>query len=392
MKMTGQKNVLAVIVLGLANVLWFLPFASAGSLEPAVPPGPTMKTLSEVEPRIAVQSLSGDAGSVYVIDQPGSYYFTGDITIDVNDKDGIALEANDVTIDLMGYTLKGPDSGNKHGINIDRCRNVEIRNGSIRDFGDFGIVDLAGGNQFRVIDVRVMSNGNAGMYLTGYGHLVEDCTAAENGNAGIYAGSGGTVTGNTCYGNGDYGISVGNGGTVIENSCYDNGDDGINAGTGCTITSNTTRLNAGDGIHTSGLGVVVNNTADRNTGDGIYANSGSVVARNSCSENTLDGIYGGDGNRIMGNNCVGNGSGGSGAGIHVTSLRNVIVDNTVVQNDRGIDVDSTRNFIARNTAGMNTTNYDIAGNNSYGPIVNVTSVGDISLTANANHPWANFEY
>jgi parallel beta-helix repeat protein len=118
-----------------------------------------------------------------------------------------------------------------------------------------------------------------------------------------------------------------------------------------------------------------------------------VVARNSCCENGGDGIYGSDGNRIMNNNCVGNGRLGVGAGIHVTSLRNVVVDNTVSQNDRGIDVDSTGSFIGRNTATMNTTtNYDIAANNSYGPIVDVAGDGDISLVSKSDHPWANFEY
>ena len=37
-------------------------------------------------------------------------------------------------------------------------------------------------------------------------------------------------------------------------------------------------------------------------------------------------------------------------------------------------------------------NYVIAAGNSFGPIVNVQGVGDITGTANANHPWANFSY
>jgi len=35
---------------------------------------------------------------------------------------------------------------------------------------------------------------------------------------------------------------------------------------------------------------------------------------------------------------------------------------------------------------------DIAANNSYGPIVDVSTVGDFSQTANADNPWTNFEY
>jgi hypothetical protein len=54
----------------------------AGPLAP--PPGPiasSYKTLSEVEPRTAVNATNtpGDAGCVYRISQHGSYYLTGNI-------------------------------------------------------------------------------------------------------------------------------------------------------------------------------------------------------------------------------------------------------------------------------------------------------------------------
>ena len=54
--------------------------AGAGTLNP--PPGPvapTGKTTDEIEPRVAVQSLAGDATSVHLISQPGSYYVLGNI-------------------------------------------------------------------------------------------------------------------------------------------------------------------------------------------------------------------------------------------------------------------------------------------------------------------------
>ncbi|MHC4618134.1 MAG: hypothetical protein ACYTEQ_10320, partial [Planctomycetota bacterium] len=78
---------------------------------------------------------------------------------------------------------------------------------------------------------------------------------------------------------------------------------------------------------------------------------------------------------------------------------NRIEGNNVTDNDRGIDVDDSNNIIIKNTASGNTgrggspsAHYDIAANNSYGPIINVSGVGDISATTGADHPWANFQF
>ena len=388
MESQNKRAKLVASVLALAGLVVFSVMGYAGSLEPAAPPAPTMKTLDEVEPRIPIHA----ADLPLMITEPNSYYLVEDVNFTSTTSHAITIECNDVSIDLMGYTLKGPDSGTKAGIYMNGRSNVEVRNGTVRDFY-YGIHEgSTAGRHHRIINVRAMSNFYCGIRLYGKGNLVKDCTAAENDFYGIYTGSGSMVTGNTCYSNGDNGIYTDSGCTVTGNTCYDNGGNGLLAGTGCTIIGNTSRLNTGDGIYFLGLGTIADNTADRNSGYGIKVTSGAVVARNSCAENKLDGIKAGDANRIVQNDCVGNGFGDDGAGIHVTSLRNIILDNTVSQNDRGIDVDSTRNFIAKNTATTNTVNYDIAGNNSYGPIVNVGSVGDISLTANADHPWANFQY
>jgi hypothetical protein len=78
---------------------------SAGQLQPTSAPATTMKTLDQIEPRIAIgaDTTPGDAESLYKITSPGSYYLTGNISI--NFKHGISVIANDVTLDLCGYRI-----------------------------------------------------------------------------------------------------------------------------------------------------------------------------------------------------------------------------------------------------------------------------------------------
>ena len=73
--------------------------ALAGGLTPPGAPAPTMKTLDEVEPRIPIGPLTtpGDAGSVYRISQPGSYYLTGNLVGQAN-KCGIEIASSGVSV------------------------------------------------------------------------------------------------------------------------------------------------------------------------------------------------------------------------------------------------------------------------------------------------------
>lgn len=92
----------AVIWLGAGSAL-------AGDLNPpAGPVAPTHKTLTEIEPRTAINlaNTPGDADSLFKITQPGSYYLTGNIT-GVAGKHGVEIATSGVSLDLMGFTLTG---------------------------------------------------------------------------------------------------------------------------------------------------------------------------------------------------------------------------------------------------------------------------------------------
>src|SRR3989304_4869431 len=87
---------IAEVALVLA-VFWFLRPVSAGDLNP--PPGPITPTQRTP---IGANTTPGDADSLFMITQPGSYYLTGNI-IGVSGKFGIEINASGVTLDLMGF-------------------------------------------------------------------------------------------------------------------------------------------------------------------------------------------------------------------------------------------------------------------------------------------------
>jgi hypothetical protein len=73
----------------------------------------------------------------YRIDKPGFYYVTGNLS--TNSAAGITIAQQDVTLDLMGFTLYGnlsvPES---RGISIAGGNNIEVRNGTLEGW-NYGV-------------------------------------------------------------------------------------------------------------------------------------------------------------------------------------------------------------------------------------------------------------
>src|SRR4051812_45522951 len=105
-----------------------------GLLTPPGAPAPTMKSLDQIEPRIAITSVP------FNIVNPGSYYFTGNL-IGLTNTAGIAIYSGNVTLDLNGFTLKGGGGATFYdGIAIGgNYTNITIRNGAVTGWGGIGL-------------------------------------------------------------------------------------------------------------------------------------------------------------------------------------------------------------------------------------------------------------
>jgi parallel beta-helix repeat protein len=365
-----QKSAkLVVSVLALAVLSMFLCFATAGSLEPSAAPGPTMKTLDEVEPRTPVESLPGSATALYVINQPGSYYLTGNIT-GVPNKNGIEIASHNVTLDLAGFALIG-DPNSWHGVWVqDYYYNIAVVNGAVRNWGWAG-VDASRASSSLLRDLRASDNGADGILIRANG-LITRCTAMNNGGSGIYAnGYGSQIIACEAFGNkGTAGIGVSAYGAINDCISKSNTGNGFRAGPKCSVVNCTATANAAEGIY-------VTWTSD---GPGAYV-TGCTVAEN------LNGIIVHGYCRVTRNHCLKNRWNDSTVGILVAGSYNHIEDNTVTYNDYGIKVDQPNNLVIGNRASNNAvTSYSIAVGNAYGQVMNVAGGGSFANT----DPTANF--
>ena len=225
----------------------------------------------------------------YTISKSGSYAVTKNLT---SSQDGIIVGADDVTIDLMGFRISGPDSGFNYGISMEGRSNVEVRNGTVANFGSIGISEAGGsGSNHRIINVRVKGNGASGIFLFGSNHLVKDCTVSDNQGFGIFVQYGSVVNGSTTYNNTVDGISSTIGSTITGNTAYNNGSHGIGGCQGCTIIGNALYSNEAMGIYTLGGCTIKNNAAYSNHQEGIYSEGYSLIDGNTAWGNTSGNIH-----------------------------------------------------------------------------------------------------
>jgi parallel beta-helix repeat protein len=334
-----------------------------------------MKSLDQVEPRTAITNVP------YFISQPGSYYFTTNLTGTA----GITISVGGVTLDLMGFELVG---GTGDGIFVSTLvTNVSVRNGTVRGWNTGTAVQVGNARNCRLEQLAV--SGNTDGVNAGPGSVVQDCIVTSNGGSGMTVGDGSAVKNCVALLNW-YGISAGRDCTIIGCTVSTNLTDGIITGTGCTVQNSVANRNAGRGINTGNGATVLGCSARNNALDGIDVGNDSSVVDCVASLNTLNGISVLNYSGVRNNICSENGA----AGVLVSSQRNRVEGNHVAQNKRGIEVTtSSANLIIKNSAYNNpptgatsSSNYVFIGA-TFGPTNNLVGVGGVITNEN---PWANF--
>ena len=205
---------------------------------PLDPPGPPSSTLPLVEPRTPIRQPASAAGFPIVIGAPGSYYLAENIT-GVAGKDGIAISADGVTLDLNGFVLAGVP-GSVNGI-ASIAANLSVGNGTVRSWGGDGVqADSSGHSVYK--DLRLTGNGGGGIRASG-NSLISRVVATSNGAHGIlmnnFASVGGIIRDSTASFNTLDGIQVLGYTVVVDNASFSNGGSAIHVyGVGNRIDSN----------------------------------------------------------------------------------------------------------------------------------------------------------
>jgi len=327
-----------LVILTLISAFSLQPSAllAQGSLTPPGAPAPTMKTLTQVEPRTPI------AAAPFTISTPGAYYLTTNLTVTLGN--AITIAASGVTLDLSGFTIASTDANDTgNGILLNNgLSDIAIVNGHINGgvtnngSGVYSGPGFANGIAYpntapvntRVANISISGCRYYGIFLnSGDSTVVESCTVRTVGSYGICASTIKSSVAADCGGNAISGIQV------LDSQ-------GGSTGSGYGIYANITAQNC-FGASSGGYGIYTGATAQNCSGSslisyGLYANYNALNCSGTSSSGT--GLYAGG----TAENCYSAST--SGTGLNADTAQNCygysstsagLVAGTIAQNCHG---------------------------------------------------------
>jgi nitrous oxidase accessory protein NosD len=162
----------------------------------------------------------------------------------------LTITAGEVTIDLAGFTIIGPNSSSTQTQAIQtllltsaELHGIAIRNGSISGFSTGVLLNGADSSiveRLRVSGVAAVT----GTGINGVGILKDNTVVGIGGGSGVGIAFTGPITGNDASGNDGAGIIAGPGSSVIGNTANNNGT-GLLIDCPSNVTDNTAINNTG---------------------------------------------------------------------------------------------------------------------------------------------------
>lgn len=157
------------------------------------------------------------AGFPVTISRSGSYQLASNLTVSNENTDAIRFTADNVTLNLNGFAILGPNScsipdesvvctknGSGVGVRTFDGAGATITNGTIRGMGGSAVV---GGQGLHVENLTINSNGGDGVLEAGNGALIVTRNIVSfNGGSGISTSLGSLITNNMVSFNGSFGL------------------------------------------------------------------------------------------------------------------------------------------------------------------------------------------
>ncbi|MDC0358857.1 hypothetical protein OAO01_08580 [Oligoflexia bacterium] len=174
----------------------------------------------------------------YGIYTPGTYILNQNHSANFAEWEAISVNADDVTIDLQGYTIQNTAGTGTRAVGVftsnGNIKNFTITNGTLKNFHTAlylsGSCD--GANGYLIDNITADNCYAAGLMLSGTGHVVRDCSITSSTRSTL-------INLGSCSGTLGIGLAKSRG-CLIQNTNIDLSDSGNGDGTVCMFFSQAT--------------------------------------------------------------------------------------------------------------------------------------------------------